>query len=210
MLSKPWAHFLIAPSPFKWMGIELIIFGPSGFDPTAMHDQKHQHIDRAMAYVLELLLFDRAGNRPPDRLALKRLEIGHLVDAGDPKAAAHQARGGGITPQNLLRPLFEQRVQARRFPIVRTMRLQVDLTQDTLHATGTDARHNPIGDGLTSQILAGPMGNMQPLSDRLQTGQLHDLSALQRGKSQSDGPNGVPPIIIPQAQPVHSADRSAK
>ena len=32
MLSKPLAHFLIGPSPFKWMGIELIIFGPSGFD----------------------------------------------------------------------------------------------------------------------------------------------------------------------------------
>ena len=73
-----------------------------------------------VAYVLKLLLFDRARNRPTDRVALNRLEIGHLVDAGDPKAAAHQARGGGITPQNLLRPLFEQRVQARRFPIVRT------------------------------------------------------------------------------------------
>jgi hypothetical protein len=32
MLSKPLAHFLIGPSPFKWMGIELIIFGPCGFD----------------------------------------------------------------------------------------------------------------------------------------------------------------------------------
>ncbi len=32
MLSKPLAHFLIGPSPFKWMSIELIIFGPSGFD----------------------------------------------------------------------------------------------------------------------------------------------------------------------------------
>jgi hypothetical protein len=30
--------------------------------------------------------------------------------------------------------LFEQRVQARRFPVARTMRLQVDLTQDTLLA----------------------------------------------------------------------------
>ena len=85
----------------------------SRFPPTAMHDQKHQHIDRAMAYVLELLLFDRAGNRPTDRVALNRLEIGHLVDAGDPKAAAHQTRGGGITPQNLLRPLLEQCIQAR-------------------------------------------------------------------------------------------------
>ena len=260
MLSKPLAHFLIGPSPFKWMSIELIVFGPSGFDvvdqisaampgatpqvmetegiveqfrlieprgmrwcqprspprlplkvvfggrcgmtgitvmnqkhtaqvlmalpkllqrlevmvsvftrwasrlhTTVMPDQKHQHIDRAMADVLELLLFDRAGNRPTDGVALNRLEIGYLVDAGDPKAAAHQARGGGLTPQNLLRPLFEPRVQARRFPIARTMRLQVDLTQDTLHATGTDARYNPGGSGLASQILAGPMGNMQPL-----------------------------------------------
>ena len=32
MSSKPLAHFLIGPGPFKWMGIELIIFGPSGFD----------------------------------------------------------------------------------------------------------------------------------------------------------------------------------
>ncbi len=102
----------------------------SRFHTTAVHEQKHQHMDRAMAYILELLLFDRTGDRPTDGVALHRLEIGHLVDAGDPKAAARQARGGGITPQDLLCPLLEQRVQARCFPVARTMRLQVDLTQE--------------------------------------------------------------------------------
>ena len=58
------------------------------FHATAVHDQKQQYVDRAMAYVLELLLFNRAGNRPADRLALNGLKIRHLVDADDPEAAA--------------------------------------------------------------------------------------------------------------------------
>ena len=58
------------------------------FHATAVHDQKQQYVDRAMAYVLELLLFNRAGNRPADRLALNGLEIRHLVDTDDPEAAA--------------------------------------------------------------------------------------------------------------------------
>ena len=49
------------------------------FHAAAVHDQKQQYVDRAMAYVLELLLFNRAGNRPADRLVtLLQCAVEHL------------------------------------------------------------------------------------------------------------------------------------
>jgi hypothetical protein len=62
----------------------------SGFHATAVDDQKQQHIDSTVAGILKLLLLDRAGDSPPDGGTFKRLQIGHLIDTDDPKAAVRQ------------------------------------------------------------------------------------------------------------------------
>ncbi len=41
----------------------------SRFHPAAVNDQEVQYVDRPMAGVLELLLFDRARDRSTDRVA---------------------------------------------------------------------------------------------------------------------------------------------
>jgi hypothetical protein len=46
------------------------------FHASAVPDQKQQYVDRAMAYVLKLRLFNRAGNRPADRLASMAWRLG--------------------------------------------------------------------------------------------------------------------------------------
>jgi hypothetical protein len=102
----------------------------SSFHPATMHDQKQQHVDCAMPSICKLLLLDRAGDGSTNRLAFNGLQIRHLINADDPKAAANQALGIGIAPQDLLRALLEQRVQVRCFPIACAMRLQVHLVQN--------------------------------------------------------------------------------
>lgn len=175
----------------------------------AVHDQKQPHIDRPMTRVFKLLLLDRTGSSTTHGIAFDGLQIGHLIDADDPNLASHQTLGIGITPQNCLRVLLKLRVQARHFPVPRAMRLQIHLVQNAPHGTGTDLRHNALSNRLAGQILAEPMGDMQSLSERLQTRQLHNLGALQ-GKSQPDDLSAAHPTTNLQAQPVHSGDRCAR
>jgi len=56
--------------------------------------------------------------------------------------------------------------------------LQVHVVQDPPDSARADGIHDAVGDGLASQVLAGPVGDVQPLGDRLQTGQFDDLSPL--------------------------------
>ena len=54
-----------------------------------------------------------------------------------------------------------------------------------------DGRDDPIFDRLSSQIPAGPVGDVQTLGDRLQASQLNDLSPLEGGNpGRSPGPLG--------------------
>ena len=77
------------------------------FHPAAMDDQEVQDVDRPMPRVLEFSLFDRARDRTADRVAFQDLMVGHLIGAGHPIALLGEARGVGVAPKDLLRPLFE-------------------------------------------------------------------------------------------------------
>jgi len=122
----------------------IFVRGAVGFHLTAMHHQKHQHVDRAMTNVFKLLLLNGAGNGPADRGAFERLQIWHLIDTNNPKAFMHQMVGVSITPENLLRAVLELGVQVRRFPIAGAMRLQIHCLQDTSYGAGADRRHYPL------------------------------------------------------------------
>ena len=91
--------------------------------------------------------------------------------------------GMAVAPQHLLGPVFELAIPPRCLPIARTMRLQVHIVQNTANRRATDSRHNPLCDRLMRQVLARPMGDVQPFSHGFQTGQLNDLRSLQGGKS---------------------------
>jgi hypothetical protein len=170
--------------PAQGLNVVLGVFTrrAGGFHATTMDYEKQQRVDGAMTTVLKLLLLDRAGNGAADGLTLKRLQIGHLITADEPNAVMNQALGVSVTPEYLLRAIFKLCVQARRFPIPRAMRLQIHLMQEAPNRARADLRDNAVSDRLTRQILAGPVGDMQPLSNRLQTRQLHNLGALQGGK----------------------------
>ena len=46
------------------------------FHATAVHDQKQQHIDGAVAGILKLLLLDRTGDSPPDGVGSSACRLG--------------------------------------------------------------------------------------------------------------------------------------
>ena len=158
------------------------------FHQTAMNDQEVQNVDRPMPSVLELLLLDRAWDRTTNRVAFQNLMVGYLIGADDAIALLGQAVGVGVAPKDLLSPLFELGIQASRPPVARPVRLQVDVVQDPADGPLADGRHDTVGDGLSGQILAGPVSNVQSLGHGLQAGQFDDLGTLQGGKSRSDVP----------------------
>ncbi len=148
------------------------------FHLAAVNDQEVQDVDRPMAGVLELLLFDRAGNRSTDRVAFQDLMVGYLIGADDPIAPLGQAVGVGVAPEDLLGPLLELGIQASRPPVAGPMRLQVDVVQDPADSPLADGRDDAVSDRLSGQVFAGPMGNVQALGHGLQAGQLDDLGTL--------------------------------
>jgi hypothetical protein len=162
--------------------------GARRFHPAVVNDREVQNVDRPMPGVLELLLFDRAGDRSTDRVAFKNLMIGNLIGADHPIALLDQARGVGVAPQDFLGPLLETDIQASRPPVTGPVRLQVDVVQDPADGSLADRGDNAVSDRLPVQVLAGPVGKMQALGHGLEAGQLDDLGTLQGGKSRS----GVP------------------
>jgi hypothetical protein len=146
--------------------------------PSTVDDQEEQQVDRAVAGVLELLLLDRAGDGSPDRVTFQHLVVGLLVHGHHPDALAGQPFRIGIAPKDLLRPLLELFVETRRLPVAGPVRLQVCVFEDLPDRAWADSGYNAIGDRLASQILAGPVGDVQPLGDGLQAGQFDDLGTL--------------------------------
>ena len=122
----------------------------------------------------------------------------------------HQTLSMGVAPENFFGALFELCIQMRRFPIACAMRLQVHRVQNTPHSARADRRYNALNHHFAGQVLTAPVGNVQPLSDRFQTRQLHNLGTLQGGKSRSDAPRAAPRPRHPPAPPLHSADTAAK
>jgi hypothetical protein len=158
------------------------------FHAAAVNDQEVQDVDCPMPRVLELLLFDRARDRTADRVAFQDLMVGHLIGADHPIAQFGQARGVGVAPEDLLRPLLELEIQVSCPPVASPVGLQINVVQDPADSPRTDGRNNAVGDDLTGQVLAGPVGDVQALGYGFQAGQFNDLSTLQGGKSRS----GVP------------------
>jgi hypothetical protein len=60
------------------------------------------------------------------------------------------------------------------------MRLQIDIVQDAANRGGAERRDDLVIDRLTSQILAGPVSDMQPLGQRFQAGEFNNLCPLHR------------------------------
>jgi hypothetical protein len=69
------------------------------------------------------------------------------------------------------------------------MGLQVNIIEYPPDRSGADRYYDPIGHSLARQIFTGPVGNVQPLGQRLQAGQFDDLSSLEGGKSWRVAPN---------------------
>ena len=112
-----------------------------------------------------------------------------------------------IAPKDLLGPLLELGVEAGRPPVAGAVRLQVHVVQDPPDGARADGVHDAVGDGLAGQVLAGPVGDVQPLGDRLQASQFDDLGALEGGKSPADAPGGVRPAgACPAALLVAATD----
>ena len=82
--------------------------------------------------------------------------------------------------------------------------------QDPLHRARADGVHDAIGDCLASQVLGRPVGDVQPLGDRLQTGQFDDLGSLQGGKSPAGAPAGSRPAGVASTLPARSGGRPAR
>jgi hypothetical protein len=77
--------------------------------------------------------------------------------------------------------LFELLIQTARPPVAGPVRLQVHGIEDSPDGTGTDGRHDAVVYGLASQILAGPVGDVQAFGDWLQAGPFDDLGTLEGG-----------------------------
>ena len=158
--------------------------------PPAMNDQEIQDVDRAMPGIVPLPLLDRAGGAAADRHPFQDLTIGHLIGTDDPDSVPGQSLGVGVAPEHLLGSLLEAGIQASGPPVACAMRLQVDVIEDPPDRSGADRRHDAVGDGLVGQILAGPVGDVQPAGHGLQTRQRDDLGALEGGKSRRVVPIG--------------------
>ena len=178
--------------------------------PPGVNGQEDQDVNGPVARVLELLLFNRTGDRSANRTPFQDLAIGDLINADIPKPLRGQALGVAVAPQHFLGPLLELRIPPCRFPIACAVRLQVDVVQNTANRRGTDGRHNAIGDGLPRQVLARPMGDMQPFSHRLKAGQLNNLRPLQGGKSAAGSPPVEPARPQRPYRLVHSRGRPAR
>src|SRR5512135_2260858 len=107
-----------------------------------MHHQEHQHVDRPMPDVVELLLLDRPGDRSADRVTLQDLEGRDLIDTYHPDTLFGKPSRIGIAPEDLLCPLLEPGVQASRLPVAGAMGLQIHSVQDGSHGPWADVSND--------------------------------------------------------------------
>ena len=145
-----------------------------------MHHQEHQHVHGPMPSIVELLVLNRAGDRPAKGLMLQNLESRDLIDTNDPDALFRQSLRIPIAPKDLLRSLFEPGIQTGRLPISGAMGLQINIVQQPANRCRTDRANDAVLHSLTSQVLAGPMADVQAHGNWFQTGQFHDLRSLHR------------------------------
>src|SRR5271157_619244 len=146
-----------------------------------MHYQEHQHVHGPMSGVVELLLLDRPWDRSADWVTLQDLEGRDFIDAHDPDALLGKSIRIPIAPKDLLRPLREPGIEASRLPVAGAMGLQIDVLQNAANRCRADRRDDLVIHCLAGQVFAGPVRDVQPLGDRLQTGEFNDLGPLHGG-----------------------------
>jgi hypothetical protein len=149
--------------------------------PPGVNDQEDQEVHGAMPGVVEFPLLDRAADGPADRLALKDLEVGHLIGADDPIAASSQPLSIPVAPEDVLGAGLEPGVEASRPPVASAVGFEVHPVEDQADSARADRLGDAIGDGLAGQILTRPVGDMQAAGDRLRAGQFDDPGALEGG-----------------------------
>ena len=146
--------------------------------PARVDDREQQQVDRPMPDVLELLSFDETRDGPSDRPSLQDLEVRDLIDGHRPEAPTGQPLRVAVAQEHLLGPLLELGVEAGGLPIPGAVGLQVHVVEDLPDNSRADGLDEAIGDGLSGQVLAGPVGDMQPPGDWLQAGRFDDLGSL--------------------------------
>ena len=141
------------PEPLQLLDVVSRVLGLNAhrIHPPAVNDQEVQDVDGPMPGVLELLLFDRAGDRAADRVAFQNLMVGHLIGADHPIALLGQAVGVGVAPEDLLGPLLELRIQTSGPPVASPVGLQIDVVQDPADRPRADGRDDAVSDGLAGQ-----------------------------------------------------------
>ncbi len=147
---------------------------------SGMHHQEHQQVHGPMPGIVELLLFNRARDRSADRLALQNLKGGNFIDTNHPAALFGQSIRISIAPKDLLRSLLKPGIQTGGLPIAGAMGLQIDIVQQPANRCRTDRADDAVLDGLASEVLTGPMGDVQALGNGFQAGQFNDLRSLHR------------------------------
>ena len=157
---------VVAAEEFQFRNVMLVVIGvqESEFHQPRMNDQEHQHVHGAVPRIVEFLLFDGTGYRSADGYTFQDLESGDLIDTHHPDALFGQPRGMRIAPQNLLRSLFEGRVQAGGLPITSAMGLQSDIVQEATDRCGADRRDYAIVNRLTGQVSTRPVRDCNPLA----------------------------------------------
>ena len=120
------------PESFQLLDVVGRVFGLDArrFHPAAVNDQEVQDVNRPMPGVLELPLFDRAGDRTTDRVSFQDLMVRNLIGTDYPVALLDQTVGVGVAPEDLLGPLLELSIQVSSPPVAGAVGLQVDVMQD--------------------------------------------------------------------------------
>src|ERR1700722_376243 len=147
---------------------------------SAMHHQEYQHIRRPMPGIIELLLLDGPWDRSADRVTLQDLEGRDLIHTHHPDALVGKPIRISIAPKDLLRSFFEPGIQTGGLPIAGAMGLQIDIVQQTANRCRTDRADDAVLHSLASEVLAGPIGDVQALGNGFQTGQFNNLRSLHR------------------------------
>src|SRR5512140_203790 len=171
------------------------------FHQTAMDHQEHQHVDRPMPDVVELLLLDRPRDRSADRLTLRDLKGRDLIDTYHPDALFGKPSRIGIAPKDLLRPLLEPGIQASRLPVAGAVWLQINGAQDVSHSPRADVSNDPVRHSLAGQVIARPMRDVQPFGHGLQASHLNDLCPLHRRDPEVTSRVALPLIGKQAAEP---------
>ena len=202
------------PSSKTFQGLDVVsrVFdGPAErHHSSAVNYQECEDIDRTMSDVLELLMFDEAGNGATDRRAFQHLQVWHFVNADDPDATLGQEFSMGIAPQDRAGSGQELLIEPGGFPVTGAVRLQVDLFKNAADLPITDGWDDAVEYRLPGQVDAGPVCDVQAFGNGFQTSQLDDLGSLEGGKAAGVCLGEAGPSAVDRCRNAHTGGRVAR